>query len=78
MCREEVVHLFGLFISIVAPSQHAPVITEVSCCEIIYACSNLLWEVQSNGLQGTVLSSFEVWLHYFYVMQIDKVSKLGN
>jgi len=23
-------------------------------------------------------SSFEVWLHYFYVMQIDKASKLGN
>lgn len=57
--REEMAHLFGHFVAIVSP-QSTPVIIEVSCCGIIYACSNLLWEVQSNGLQGTVLSSFEV------------------
>lgn len=75
--REKMAHLLGHFVAIVSP-QSTPVIIEVSCWGIIYACSNLLREVQSNGLQGTVLSSFEVWSQYVYVMQIDKVSKLGN
>ena len=60
------------------PSDHKRISKEVSGSQIIHDCSNPLWKIHSSGLQGMVPTSFEVLLHYFYVMQIDKASKLGD